>query len=418
MAETSIEWTDRSVNPIRARNLETGSVGHYCEKPSTGCANCYAEEWNSRVRPVPNSDKLIGLGLAYAKKNRDKVEIFLDESKLQEVIKRRKPSKFFWCDMTDLFGEWVPDEMLDRCFAAMAMTPQHTHQVLTKRPERMAQYLVWKGHNIEAAERGDNCDCRQCAIVRPMAASLMARGISEPDAYAGPAFYVWKNWPLPNVWLGTSVENQQTADERIPHLLRVPAAVRFLSMEPLLGPIKLDPSWLPHRFNREPSCDHCEVCVGRDGWQNVRPDTHGPFIDWVIVGGESGPGARPCQVEWIRDIVRQCKAAGVKCFVKQLGAFVVDRNDAGFEAENETWAEGPDKGKPTNPKAWPTPVDVIHDLDGTRDGYQGAPVRVALIDRKGGDWSEWPDDLRVREFPEVARCASITTNAGSEPAEG
>jgi hypothetical protein len=122
-------------------------------------------------------------------------------------------------------------------------------------------------------------------------------------------------------------------------------------------------------------------------------------VDWVIVGGESGPHARPCRVEWVRSVVEQCRAAGVSCFVKQMGAFVVDRNDAGFEAETETWADGPDAGKPTNPQAWPTPVDVVHDLDGTIDGYQGAPVRVVLSDRKGGDMNEWPEDLRVREVP-------------------
>src|SRR5690606_26980225 len=128
-----------------------------------------------------------------------------------------------------------------------------------------------------------------------------------------------------------------------------------------------------------------------------------PGIDWVIVGGESGPGARPCDIEWILSIVQQCKRAAVPVFVKQLGAFVVDRDDVGFEADRSVWAEGPDAGQPTDPRAWPRPVDVEFDIHGFREEYQGAPVRVHLRDRKGGDPSEWPEDLRVRQWPEVKR---------------
>jgi hypothetical protein len=181
-------------------------------------------------------------------------------------------------------------------------------------------------------------------------------------------------WPLPNVWLGVSAEDQARADERIPDLLATPAAVRFVSAEPLLGPID---------FTR---------ISGKSGF-----DPHYSMkqagLHWVIVGGESGAGARPLWTPNVRSIVKQCHAAGVACFVKQLGANVQDRNDAGFDGETYDGLLEPDK--------WPagTAERVGHYLDGTRDDYQGAPVRVHLRDRKGGDPEEWPADLRVRLFP-------------------
>jgi protein gp37 len=146
MSKTLIEWADHTINPIRARNLETGAVGHFCEKVSPECANCYASDWNERVRPQA-SGKLIGTGLSFLPVNRAKVETFLDRSKLEEVLRRKKPTRYFWCDMTDLFGEWVPDAMIDACFAVMALTPHHTHMVLTKRADRMRAYMA-------APERG------------------------------------------------------------------------------------------------------------------------------------------------------------------------------------------------------------------------------------------------------------------------
>jgi protein gp37 len=364
VAATSIEWTDRSTNPIRFGR------GHYCQKISPGCANCYASWFQPRVgnkyfggtgSPLPIVADLppggsVGDGSdADLKSDR----LWLYESKFQEVLRRKKPTKYFWCDMTDIFGQWVPDAWIDLCFATMALTPQHTHQVLTKRPERMAEYM---------ASRAKSADHWKLAA-RALGYSLQFEQFSLVP------------FPLPNVWLGTSVEDQQRADERIPHLLRTPAAVRFLSCGPLLGPIRLAQSC--PEFNREAfPCDALD-------------------IDWVIIEGESGPGARPMDIAWAGSLVRQCKAAGVACFVKQMGAFIVDRNDAGFEAENDVFAEGPSAGQPSDPRAWPTPVDVEHNLDGTLDGYQGAPVRVHLKDRKGGDMAEWPMSLRVREFPEV-----------------
>jgi protein gp37 len=162
-------------------------------------------------------------------------------------------------------------------------------------------------------------------------------------------------WPLPNVWLGVSVEDQQRADERIPLLLQTPAAVRFLSVEPLLGPISF--RWAKwHDYKSAP-------VNPEDGRQHLNEYDGFRGIGWVIAGGESGPGARPCDVSWVRSIVAQCKAAGVPCFVKQLGANVSGYNPHG------TWVRG----------------------------------RPHFYDSKAGDMAEWPEDLRVRQMPEVKR---------------
>lgn len=159
---------------------------------------------------------------------------------------------------------------------------------------------------------------------------------------------------LQNVWLGVSVENQEYADRRIPFLVSTPSVTRFISYEPALGRVTFD---------------------GKRG------------VDWIICGGESGPGARPFDVAWARQAVKECRRNGIACFVKQLGAHIIDRNDAGFDG--------------TEPTSWPdgTETDDWH-LDPGRQ-YQGADARILLSDRKGGDPLEWPEDLRVREWPKV-----------------
>lgn len=208
--------------------------------------------------------------------------------------------------MTDVFGEWVPFELLDRLFAVFALRPDVTFQVLTKRPERMAEYLntllnraamtpAFGRRNVPYEPAG-----RICAFL----------------ANAGGHPYIDQAWPLPNVWLGTSVENQETADERVAHLLKCPAAVRFLSCEPLLGPIDLRrhlAAALYRQVQRLYLCDESRVPAQL---QYKGP----PSPDWVIVGGESGPGARPMEYDWARAIISQCLAADVPCFYKQGGS--------------------------------------------------------------------------------------------------
>ena len=188
MGKSPIGWTDHTINPIRARDRRTGKVGHYCEKVSPGCANCYS----SCMQPWPFGTP------EFSTPDAQYMEPFLDTTKLDEVRRRRKPTKYFWCDMTDLFGAWVRQEWLDACFATMAATPQHTHQLLTKRPERIA-------------------------------------GCLPPDWGAG----------YPNVWLGASVENRRWL-RRLDILAQAPAVVHFASFEPLLGSLGDLSPWLPH----------------------------------------------------------------------------------------------------------------------------------------------------------------------------
>jgi protein gp37 len=313
MGKTEIEWTEYSVNPIRARFED--HVGHYCQKISAGCANCYSSRIQARLQ-MPE----------FAKgQNNPYVKTWFDPHKLHEVSRRRKPTKFFWCDMTDIFGRWVPDGWIDECFRTMVATPQHIHQILTKRAERMNMYIS-----------------------------------SLPDVWAG---NVRPGWPLPNVWLGVSVEDQATADERIPLLLQTPATVRFVSLEPMLGPVDL----------RKTPALEATTCTCVNPYKTKQCDKQSCHergsvgaIDWVIVGGESGPKARQCNLAWIRSTVNQCKSAGVPCFVKQLGTY---------------------------------PVTSTEYVDGGKT--DGGVWRVELSDHKGGDLDEWPADLKVREFPNV-----------------
>jgi protein gp37 len=241
-------------------------------------------------------------------------EVRLIEEHLNDPLRWKRPRRIFVNSMSDLFHEKLSAVDIGRIFNVMGAAKQHTFQVLTKRPERMRD------------------------IVR-----------AYYDA-TGPAGSTYQ--PYPNVWLGVSTEDQATVDDRIPFLLDTPAAVRWVSYEPALGPVTL------------PVCrtfrpDHNGECLTCDEWA----DEHDrPGIDWVVIGGESGPGARPFDLAWARTVIAQCKVAGVPVFMKQMGA-------------------DPRVTLPTLP---------------------GVPIHVILKDRKGGDVSEWAADLRVRDYPEVA----------------
>jgi protein gp37 len=356
MKRTDIEWTANvlpdgtttpglSSNPIQFRDA-TGRVVWACVKKSSGCANCYAEAIALRFER----------GGPFTRATMEGLTPFLDEKELRHILTAKtidkRPvagSRCFLGDMTDVFGEWVPDALLDRLFAAIALRPDVTFQVLTKRADRMAAYFA--AGEAAIRERWGTEACDPAVGNSPCACNIV-------DDCA---------WPLPNLWLGASVENQAAADERIPHLLATPAAVRFLSCEPLLGPIHL---W-PYRNG--------------DGKVVV---TQGIDCDWVIVGGESGPGARPMAVEWARGLVRQCQAAGTAVFVKQLGANPTgDYYDDRAEYEERMGYD------------WPEPIGWNR-----HDGQPriGSRVELPLIDKKGGDLAEFPEDLRVRQFPEAA----------------
>lgn len=354
---SNIEWTDATWNPI---------VG--CSVLSPGCTNCYAMKDAWRKHHIPAMPHYDGLT---KKVNGNpvwtgKVAVAPDHI-LTAPLRWRKPKRIFVNSMGDLFHESISDEAIDRVFAVMALCPQHTFQVLTKRAERMRDYLLvpTRHNSIE------------------LAAETVKRG---PEWIGGK--HILPRLPLRNVWLGVSAERQQEADERIPQLLQTPAAIRFVSAEPLLGPIDLRRV----RGGTLHALDGIDFeAIGDIRDAGILAKTQRPAkLDWVIIGGESGPKARDNWIPNVRALIKQCKSGGVAVFNKQLGSNVQDRDDAGFDGCDPTEWPAMDYGR------------IEHSPNGCLDeGYQGAPVRVRLKDRKGGDWSEWPEDLRVREFPQV-----------------
>jgi protein gp37 len=311
MTTSNIEWTEQVWNPI------TG-----CSKVSAGCKNCYADTlFTNRLSQNPKLTKYFG---------RKFTDVQCHPELLDVPLRRKKPTTYFVNSMSDLFHEAVPDEFIAHVFAVMHLAHWHRYIILTKRHHRMLDLVTRISADPEAY-------CYAWA--------------RESDSWLDNApkmdFSAPEIWPLPNVILGVSVEDQATADERIPLLLKTPAAIRMVSYEPALGPVDFKRSlrevWSPPSLDLE---------TGKE----TPAQKHSSRIDWIIVGGESGHGARPCNVEWIRSTVNQCRAASVKCFVKQLGH------------------------KP-------------HSGDPATSGH------YILKDKKGGDPSEWPSDLRVRETP-------------------
>lgn len=296
MNKTGISWTDFSSNPLRYRDRETGRDVWACVKCSPGCANCYAETQAERFRR----------GGPFTKAEMAKVEPYLDEKELRRLLRSKKlnGNRVFLCDMTDIGGDWVPDELLDRLFAVMALRPDVTFQLLTKRPERMREYLN-QDYTFTDGRGGRFGTLARVAE----AAGVGADGIVK---------FARQNWPLPNVWLGTSIENNDYR-QRASHLLRCPAAVHFLSLEPLLGPIDLPYGTLDGCIfccnkDRETDCNHyyrpqCPHCKGT---------ANGPHVSWIITGCESGPRRREWRAEWDLAIQEQCQRAGVAVFRKQV----------------------------------------------------------------------------------------------------
>ena len=241
MAKTKIEWCDRTWNPVSG-----------CTKVSEGCKNCYAERMHTRLEHIKRSGYDDG---------KPHFSIRLHPERLEEPLKWKKPQRVFVGSMGDLFHAEVPFEFIDRIIFRAASNPQHTFLFLTKRPKRMLFHFTQH-----------------------------------------PFGKIWNLEKLKHLWFGVSVENQQTADERIPVLLQIPAAKRFLSIEPLLEPVDLR---LSERWCSQTSTAHdCDL----------KKD----HINWVILGGEPGPKARPMDVEWARSVMRQCKAANVPFFMKQM----------------------------------------------------------------------------------------------------
>jgi protein gp37 len=261
-----------------------------------GCKHCYAMKLaGTRLQHHPSRS---GLTIDTKAGPVWTGEVRFNEQWLTQPLCWSKPRRVFVCAHADLFHEAVPDEWIDRVFAVMAMAPQHTFQVLTKRPERMHKYM-WSHGRIHS-------------INGKVWLMLGTRRGSKID-HGG-------NWratlPLPNVWIGVSVENQEAADERIPLLLDTPAAVRWISAEPLLGPVDL--CRIDHP-NYSLTVDALRGIDGRGDGGLTRDITPGPTLDWVVVGGESGHNARPTHPEWVRAIRDQCQVAGVPFLFKQWG---------------------------------------------------------------------------------------------------
>lgn len=360
---TSIEWTDKTWNPTRG-----------CSRVSPGCDNCYAMRQAHRFsgpgNPYEGLTKLKRPAVGDVLKEGRKPgrvdwtgKVVLVPRQLAVPLKRKKPTTWFVNSMSDLFHEALSNEDIAAVFGVMAACPQHRFQLLTKRPKRMLEWYEWVAQK----------DVRH-RLARPLQAlhaidvACQLHASEHHPGLFGHGSIGGRGWPLPNVWLGVSVEDQPTADERIPLLLQVPAAIRFVSAEPLLGPVDLTRLNLdetcacgrPARFDAFATHCDCDHCMG------VQEPVAWHSLDWVIVGGESGRGARPFDIAWARNIIAQCRGAAVPVFVKQLGALPYMREpgwEHGWAVEDDVRARWPTSGK------------------------------------KGGDISEWPEDLRVREMP-------------------
>lgn len=372
-AESKIQWCNATFNHVRG-----------CTKVSAGCAHCYADTQSKRNPLVlgvwgPNGTRVVAAESQWrepVKWNRLAAEGKLPDGSPNPDGHR---PRVFCASLADVFEDWTgpmsasdgnvlarphldaesrwenwtttdaeslrtdpqgwkPVTMGDvraRLFRLIHETPNLDWLLVTKRPENVARHL--------------------------------ARYAERIDTYVAEAFStVWGR----RVWIGTSVENQAAADDRILHLLKTPAAVRFLSCEPLLGPLDLS-RWLAYRTDEAGAVRYCPSGPPIRSLEDERPADWPPAIGWVIVGGESGAHARPCSIDAVRDLVKQCKAAGVPVFVKQLGAKPVGRS-------------------PT--LSGPLDDPVVHDPDNV----------LRIRDPKGGEMSEWPADLQVRDFPTPA----------------
>ncbi|MER9814250.1 phage Gp37/Gp68 family protein [Mesorhizobium sp. M0129] len=305
--KSAIEWTDATWNPI---------VG--CSIVSPGCTHCYAMGMAARIEAMTAALTRTGQGGApHYNGTTRKVKgtaiwtgkvALAPEKILLQPLAWRAPRKIFVNSMGDLFHEDVPDAWIDKVFAVMALAPQHTFQVLTKR-KRMREYMNWQAF--------DRVVIQMMAMVDQGTPSVRETCERHGIPWQQPrSAHDW--WPLRNVWLGVSAERQQEADERVPALLATPAAVRFISAEPLLGPIDFTSisGEAPNYTFR------VNALSGRHTIPSDNPTdivTDGACLDWIIVGGESGPDARPMHPDWVRDVRDDCAAANVAFFFKQWG---------------------------------------------------------------------------------------------------
>jgi protein gp37 len=339
---SNIQWTDATWNPV---------VG--CDKTSPGCLHCYAisDAWRMAHNPNPKISSVYA-GLTHKLPNGiiDWTGVVrLVRDRLSIPVQTGKPQRYFVNSMSDLFHETLPFADVDEVVAAMILAKangrQHIFQTLTKRDERLYAYMSSRSEDHELLfNAADRAFGEETAIA-------VANSINGTLGEGRNAM-----WPPSNAWWGVSVENRKHGLPRVDSLRDTPAALRFLSIEPLLEDI---------------------------GEINLRG------ISWVIVGGESGSQPRALNPEWVMSIIEQCAAAGVPCFVKQLGARITG-DDKLFRTIHQ----------------WITPDGRRHlaPIVGSLVGVRPSPtVDFALCNRHGGEPGEWPESLRVREFPEVSQ---------------
>lgn len=366
---TAISWTDATWNPVRG-----------CSRVSEGCRHCYAETQAARIVRMartgakPGTVGVSGYDDLVKRVNgeaRWTGEVRMVPEHLADPLRWRKPRRIFVNSMSDLFHEKLTNEQIAAVFGVMAAAPQHTFQVLTKRARRMREWFAWIDREAPHADGLWKTDDDRDP---PWDARAFRCWQLTEDAHPGAIrTSTWASemrdkahllaWPLPNVWLGVSVENQDAADERIHELLATSAAVRFLSCEPLIGAVNLEPFlYVPTRCRNcgstethydtnphnlppilkengqpyrcllgtvitgHPGAIRCSLCTSLD------VDEQAP-LDWVIAGCESGPGARPCDVSWLRSLRDQCASAGAPFFLKQaVGSRDPDLDDGDFGA--------------------------------------------------------------------------------------
>lgn len=306
--KSGIEWTEATWNPIAG-----------CSIVSPGCQNCYAMRQAARIaRMQPENVKYQGVTKVVNGNAVWTGKVNLDEQTLFQPLDWKKPRYIFVNSMSDLFHESVADFDIARILAVMGLASWHTFQVLTKRPARMAALL--NSPNFAEVVEDASGEFDSYADERAQQyghVDVLARMQGDWRTQDHTAL------PMPNVWLGVSVEDQQRADERIPHLLRTPAAVRWLSCEPLLGALNLGP-WMAEEAPI--SYRFLSRYYGAAGFdeKGSQPERKFKLLDpqplhWVVCGGESGEGARSMSIEWAAELALQCQAAGVPFFMKQLG---------------------------------------------------------------------------------------------------
>lgn len=353
---SKIQWTTDTWNPLAG-----------CSKISAGCANCYAIKDAVRLAGNPNpkiAEKYAGTTKTENRKMNwtGRINLASDEV-LTQPLRWTRPRKIFVNSMSDLFHEDVPFTFIEKVFGVMALCPQHIFQVLTKRPQRMKEFFDWSDndfcHENTVGDFSDYIYDRNGVKPHLKVAGWGSYSQKDEEGIKDTEFIYEGKIPLPNVWLGTSVENQKAADERIPFLLETPAAIRWLSVEPLLEQVDLTRIF-PTKDTKINCLSGVEVVWSETfGCSETYPTEQ---ISWCVVGGESGNNARPCNIDWIRSVVNQCVVAKTPVFVKQLGAKPYLR-EVGHGSGKE--------------------VD--------------APFHIS--DKKGGQIEEFPSDLQIREMP-------------------